>query len=100
MRADLLADFVCRLLKHRDALGAGVVVPALRAQDQDMALRPWVDPDNFNPGYLARGVARLPQQGSHSPWLHAQDYWAEKDELPLADLDDGALVYTPLADRR
>ena len=100
LRADLLADFVCRLLKHRDALGAGVVVPALRAQDQDMALRPWVDPDNFNPGYLARGVARLPQQGSHSPWLHAQDYWAEKDELPLADLDDGALVYTPLADRR
>jgi cation diffusion facilitator CzcD-associated flavoprotein CzcO len=93
LRADLLGDFVCRLLKHRDALGAQMVVPALRPQDQGMALQPWVDPQNFNPGYLARGLHLLPKQGDHMPWLHPQDYAAEKDELPVADLDDGALVY-------
>jgi cation diffusion facilitator CzcD-associated flavoprotein CzcO len=93
LRADLLGEFVCRLLNHMDARGAKVVVPALRPQDQGMALQPWVDPDNFNPGYLARGVALLPRQGSHAPWLHSQDYWTEKDELPAADLDDGALTY-------
>lgn len=93
LRADLLSALVCRLLKHMDARGAQVVVPALRPQDQAMALRPWVDPENFNPGYMARGVALLPRQGSQAPWLHSQDYWTERDELPLADLDDGALVY-------
>jgi cation diffusion facilitator CzcD-associated flavoprotein CzcO len=93
LRADLIADFVCRLLRQMDASGAQVVTPTLRPQDQGMALRPWIDPDNFNPGYLARGLHLLPRQGSHAPWLHAQDYWAEKDELPAAPLDDGSLVY-------
>ncbi|MBL8353002.1 MAG: NAD(P)/FAD-dependent oxidoreductase [Burkholderiaceae bacterium] len=93
LRADLLGDFVCRLLKHMDRRGATVVVPELRPQDEGMALGPWVDPDNFNPGYISRGVARLPKQGDHAPWLHSQDYWTEKDELPAADLDDGSLVY-------
>jgi len=94
LRADLIGDFVCRLLQHRDALGAAVVTPTLRAQDHGMALLPWVDPQNFNPGYLARGMHLLPKQGEHAPWVHAQDYWVEKDEWPKADLDDGALVYS------
>jgi cation diffusion facilitator CzcD-associated flavoprotein CzcO len=93
LRADLLGDFVCRLLQHRDARGAEVVTPMLRAEDRDMALQPWVDPKNFNPGYLARGMHLLPRQGDRSPWLHAQDYWIEKDELPKVDLDDETLVY-------
>lgn len=93
LRADLIADFVCRLLLHMDAQGAQVVTPTLRPQDQGMALKPWVDPDNFNPGYMARGLHLMPRQGAHAPWLHAQDYWTEKDELPAAPLDDGTLVY-------
>ena len=93
LRTDLLGDFVCRLLQHMDARGATVVEPALRPQDQGMALKPWVEPDNFNPGYLARGMGLLPQQGAHMPWLHTQDYWTEKEMLPSADLDDGALQY-------
>jgi cation diffusion facilitator CzcD-associated flavoprotein CzcO len=93
LRADLLGDFVCRLLQHMDAKGAQVVTPTLRAEDHGMALRPWVDADNFNPGYLQRGVAQLPRQGDRQPWLHLQDYAADRDELPRADLDDGTLVY-------
>ncbi|KPK03953.1 MAG: FAD-containing monooxygenase EthA [Betaproteobacteria bacterium SG8_39] len=93
LRADLIADFVCRLLEHMEARGATVVTPRLRAQDKDMTLLPWVDPENFNPGYLLRGVDRLPKQGDRMPWRHTQDYWSEKDELPVADLEDGTLVY-------
>ena len=93
LRADLLGDFVCRLLKHMDARGANVVEPVLRPEDQGMALKPWVEPDNFNPGYLARGMHLLPRQGDRTPWVHSQDYWHEKDLLPAADLDDGALQY-------
>src|SRR5512146_88364 len=93
LRADLIADFVCRLLKHMDARGADMVVPALREQDRDMPLRPWVDPADFNPGYVMRGVDLLPRQGDRMPWRHTQDYWSDKDELPAADLEDGTLVF-------
>ena len=93
LRADLIADLVCRLLQHMEARGASVVTPTLRAQDQGMPLLPWVDPQNFNPGYLARGMALLPHQGDRMPWRQLQDYAVDKDELPCANLDDGALVY-------
>jgi hypothetical protein len=59
-----------------------------------MELLPWVDPENFNPGYLMRSLHLMPKQGSAGPWQHTQDYWTDKDELRVADLDDGALIYT------
>ena len=93
LRADMIAEFVCRLLRHMDDKGAEVVVPQLRPGEEDMPLRPWIDPENFNPGYLRRGLHLLPQQGDHAPWLHTQDYWREKDWIPTVDLDDGALVF-------
>jgi cation diffusion facilitator CzcD-associated flavoprotein CzcO len=93
LRSDLVADFVCRLLKHMDEKQASKVEVALRAQDMDMFLSPWIDPENFNPGYLMRGMSLLPKAGNRPEWRHSQDYWKEKDELPLIDLDDAAFIY-------
>jgi len=93
LRADLISDFVCRLLAHMDERGASVVVPQLRDDDADMVLGPWVDPENFNPGYLMRSMHLMPKQGDRDPWLMLHDYAVEKDLLPQADLDDGALRY-------
>jgi cation diffusion facilitator CzcD-associated flavoprotein CzcO len=93
LRADLVADFVCRLLAHMNKKGAAKVTPALRPQDRDMPLLPWIDPENFNPGYLMRDMHLLPKRGDKPEWQHSQDYWAEKDELPAIDLDDAAFVY-------
>lgn len=93
LRADLVADFVCRLLTHMKAIGARRVTPALRPEDQDMALLPWIDPENFNPGYLMRGMHLLPKRGDKPEWQHTQDYWTEKDAFPATDLDDGVFVY-------
>jgi cation diffusion facilitator CzcD-associated flavoprotein CzcO len=93
LRADLIADFVCRLLNHMDEKGAKKVEVALRPQDKDMKLSSWIDPENFNPGYLMRGMHLLPKRGDKPEWQHSQDYWAEKDELPKIDLDDAAFVY-------
>ena len=93
LRSDLVADFVCRLLNHMRARGARRVVPALRSEDRDMPLLPWIDPDNFNPGYMMRGMHLLPRRGDKPEWAHTQDYWAEKDAIPAIDLDDRAFVY-------
>jgi hypothetical protein len=71
-----------------------MVVPQLRDDEADMELADWVDSDDFNPGYLARGMHLMPKQGDRAPWQHSQDYWTERHLLPAADLDDGTLAYS------
>jgi cation diffusion facilitator CzcD-associated flavoprotein CzcO len=93
LRADLLADFVVRLLKHMERRGAKRVEVALRPEDRDMELLPWIDPENFNPGYMMRGLDLLPKRGAKPEWQHSQDYWREKDELPAIDLDAPEFKY-------
>jgi len=93
LRVDLIADFVCRLLNHMKLIGAKKVTPALRPEDKDMQLLPWVEPENFNPGYLMRAMQQLPKRGDKPEWQHTQDYWREKDTLPAIDLDDPVFVY-------
>ena len=93
LRSDLVADFVCRLLNHMKSKGVRRVEARLRDEDADMPLLSWIDPENFNPGYLMRGMHLLPRRGDKPEWQHSQDYWREKDELPQIDLDDAAFVY-------
>ncbi|MGE4045495.1 MAG: flavin-containing monooxygenase [Acetobacteraceae bacterium] len=94
LRSDLVADFVCRLLKHMKERQARKVEVALRPEDKDMKLLPWIDGDNFNPGYMLRGMHLLPKRGDKPEWAHTQDYWNEKDQIPATDLDDAAFVYS------
>jgi cation diffusion facilitator CzcD-associated flavoprotein CzcO len=94
LRTDMVADFVCRLLKHMKEKGAAKVEVALRAEDHNMPLLPWIDPENFNPGYMTRNMQVLPRRGDKPEWQHSQDYWTEKDQFPAIDLDDKAFVYS------
>jgi cation diffusion facilitator CzcD-associated flavoprotein CzcO len=93
LRTDLVADFVCRLLTHMKEKGAKSAMVALRPQDKDMPLLSWIDPENFNPGYLMRGMHLLPKRGDKLEWQHTQDYWTEKDDFPTIDLDDVTFQY-------
>lgn len=93
LRVDLLGDFVCRLLNHMKEKGVSKVTVELRPEDKDMKLGPWIDPEDFNPGYLMRSMHLLPKCGDKPEWRHTQDYWKEKDELPLIDLDGAEFVY-------
>ena len=82
LRVDLLGDFVCRLLNHMKEKGAKKVEVALRPEDKDMELKPWIDPENFNPGYLMRSMHLLPKRGEKPEWQHTQDYWVERERAP------------------
>jgi cation diffusion facilitator CzcD-associated flavoprotein CzcO len=93
LRVDLIGDFVCRLLQHMKELDVRQVTATLRTHDEGIVLRPWVDPEEFNPGYLLRSLAYLPQQGAHDPWRNGMSYEDEKVALPLVDLDDGSLIF-------
>ena len=94
LRVDMLGDFVCALLNHMDEKHAARVEVALRPEDEGMELHPWIERDNFNPGYLMRGLDKLPRRGDKPEWRHNQDYWREKDEIPRIDLDAPEFVYS------
>ncbi len=93
LRADLLSDFVCRLLNRMKAKGAKRISVALRPEDEDMPLLGWIDPNNFNPGYLMRALHLLPKRGDKPEWQHTQDYWAEQKAIPAIDLEAKEFVY-------
>ena len=93
LRADLVADFFIHLLHEMKRKEAKKVVPTLRAEDADMVLGPWVSTENFNPGYIVRGMHLMPKSGDKPEWQHTQDYWGEKDSLPTAFLSDDCLEF-------
>jgi cation diffusion facilitator CzcD-associated flavoprotein CzcO len=93
LRTDLVADFVCRLLPHMKDKQAKSVTVALRPEDKDMPILSWIDPENFNPGYLMRDMHLLPKRGDKREWQHTQDYWGEKDDFPAIKLDDPTFIY-------
>ena len=93
LRADLVAEFVCRLWRHMQANGARRVDVALRPEDADMPLGEWVSGDNFNPGYVTRSLHLLPRAGPKPEWQHTQDYWADKDAFPAIDLAGPEFLY-------
>jgi len=86
LRVDLMGDFVCRLLKFMDAKGVHRVEAVIPESQLNMKRLPWIDPENFNPGYLMRRMDLLPKRGESYEWQHTQDYWREKEELPAIDL--------------
>ena len=94
LRADIISDLVCRLLATMEAKGATRVVPTLRPEDEGMELGLWVDPDNFNPGYLMRTQHRMPKRGDKEPWTFGATYSDEKAQLEGADFEDGTLSFS------
>jgi cation diffusion facilitator CzcD-associated flavoprotein CzcO len=94
LRSDIISDFVCRLLTHMADKGTQKVEPTLRDDEHDMSLMTWVDPDNFNPGYLTRSLHLMPKQGDRDPWTWGLEYANQKQVLADADLDDGTLTFT------
>lgn len=93
LRADLIAQFTCRLLTHMRARGVAQVEVALRPEDREMPVLDWMDPANFNPNYLLRSMHLLPKRGPKAEWQHSQDYWREKEDIPAIDLDGAEFVY-------
>jgi cation diffusion facilitator CzcD-associated flavoprotein CzcO len=93
LRVDLIGDLICRLLLHMDNRGATRVIPELRSQDLAVPVLGWLDPEDFNPGYMMRSMDLLPHRLDRPEWQLSQDYWTEREQLPLVDFDDGCLRF-------
>jgi monooxygenase len=91
LRADLTSEYVCRLINQMDATGTRQCTPHLRAEDQNMQQRPWID--DFSAGYMTRVMHLFPKQGDHIPWQNTQNYKLDKKMIRHAPLEDGALIF-------
>ncbi len=91
LRADLVAQFTCRVLEHMRAGDHDRCTPRLRPSDAGMPVRPYIL--GFSSGYLQRVMASLPKQGDREPWLNPQDYLGDRERFLEAPLDDGVLAF-------
>jgi len=91
LRADLISEFVCRLVNHMSETGTRRVTPRLRDSDRNMPARPWID--SFSSGYMQRALDRFPTQSDREPWINPQNYKRDKQAFRLAPLEDGVLMF-------
>ncbi|MFT5693101.1 MAG: monooxygenase [Oceanicoccus sp.] len=91
LRADINAEFVCRMIKRMDELGLRQCTPRLRDEDKNMKTKPWVD--DFTAGYMQRMMHLFPKQGEIDPWRNTQNYSLDKKTIRKAPLEDGTLLF-------
>ena len=92
LRADLTAEYSCRILNHMDEAGCRQCTPHLRDEDQDMPARKWIT--DFSSGYMQRVMHMFPKQGDKAPWLNTQNYTEDKKLLATRAVDDGVLQFS------
>ncbi len=91
LRADLTAEYTCRLLNRMAELGARQVTPRLQPEDQNMPKLPWIQ--DFSAGYMQRVMHLFPRQGDHAPWQNTQNYSKDMKMVRDAPLEDGRLIF-------
>jgi cation diffusion facilitator CzcD-associated flavoprotein CzcO len=89
LKADLVAEYVCRLLAHMDAHGYASCVPE---PDPSVAEEPLLD---FNAGYVLRSIHTFPKQGSKEPWKLRQNYPLDLRTIRRGRVDDGTMRFAP-----
>ncbi|TSD99770.1 NAD(P)/FAD-dependent oxidoreductase [Skermania sp. ID1734] len=91
LKADLAATYFARLLNHMRDKGYTVAVPHSapddRTEDSLMGA-------SLTSGYIQRGNAVMPRQGSRAPWKAPHDYYRDMPTLRHAPIEDGVLEFS------
>jgi cation diffusion facilitator CzcD-associated flavoprotein CzcO len=86
LKADLVARYVCRLLRYLDAHGQASVTPVAPPVADRSRLAPLID---LQAGYVFRSAAVLPKQGPATPWRLHQNYLRDVQLMRRGRLTDG-----------
>jgi cation diffusion facilitator CzcD-associated flavoprotein CzcO len=83
LKAELVCEYVLRLLGYMQRHGHRIAVPRLPDPSTLGATRL-----DFSPGYVLRGIKNFPRQGASAPWKAHQNYLVDRLALrhrPVAD---------------
>jgi monooxygenase len=89
LKADLICNYVCRLLNFMDRKGVRQVTPQ---PADESAAAPFVE--NFSSGYIQRALAGWPKQGHKKPWRVYQNYFRDTISLKWTRVDDEGLEFS------
>ncbi len=89
LKADLVSEFVCRVLNYMDAKGFDRVEPQHPGNSVDEA--PLMD---FTPGYVLRALDYLPKSGHVAPWRLKQNYLLDLRLIRHGKVSDEALQFS------
>ncbi len=89
LKADLVSEFVCRLLRYMDRHGYDTVVPV--NDDPRVTERPLLD---FAAGYILRSMHEFPKSGSRTPWRLGMSYVNDLLMLRHGRIGDGVLRFS------
>jgi cation diffusion facilitator CzcD-associated flavoprotein CzcO len=89
LKADLVSEYICKLLQHMDATNMRQCTPELT--DPTITPEPFVD---FSSGYFQRSADRLPKQGSKRPWKLYQNYALDIVMLRFGKIDDKIIAFS------
>jgi cation diffusion facilitator CzcD-associated flavoprotein CzcO len=92
LKADLTAEYACRLVNHMTDKGMQQCTPRLADDDQGTSGKNWID--SFSSGYIQRKVHLLPKQGSEPPWVNTQNYLLDRKIIGEGPIEDGYLQFT------
>ena len=89
LKADLVSEYVCRLLKTMDASGERICVPV--NSNPSMDTRPLMD---FAAGYVLRALEQLPKSGPKAPWRLGMNYAQDVLTLRHGKIRDGVMRFS------
>jgi cation diffusion facilitator CzcD-associated flavoprotein CzcO len=89
LKADLTAEYLCRMLNHMDRRGYAEARPV--NDEPDMKASPWLD---FSSGYVQRAMEKFPKQGDRAPWKVHQNYALDLLAFRYGKLEDGAMRFS------
>ncbi len=89
LKADISADYICRLIKHMDKKGYDQCMPVLN--DGDVKEAPFLD---MKSGYIQRAAGIFPKQGDKSPWKLKQNYFFDLTQLRFGSVVDGVMRFS------
>ncbi len=92
LKADLTAEYLCRLLNHMKRGGYAECRPV--NADPELKALPWLD---FSSGYVQRAMDRFPKQGDKAPWKVHQNYALDVLAFRYGKLEDAVMRFSGTA---
>ena len=90
LRADIVSEYVCRVLNHMKATGADIATPVL--EDPNSLTEENIF--DFSSGYIQRSLHIMPKNADALPWRLNQHYVKDRVDMRTGEIADGVLTFT------
>ncbi len=89
LKADLICNYVTRLINHLDETGNDYCVA------HPTNIEPLDEPImNLTSGYVQRALGSLPKQGATDPWKIHHNYFIDRKLMKFGDVADGVMAFS------